>query len=233
MNKDEAQKLLPWFAVGVLDAEEARAVEAHLQDSPELRRELEEIQVLEREVVRMSADEPEFRPALINDALRQIDAYESTREARRTAPAEPGLFEQAVNWLRETLVGGWVEAPAGARLAMVAQFALILILGGVLLMPPGTGPDSGDAAYRTSSAGNAADAGLTGGATIAVMFEPTVTELQMRETLAKVGGEIVAGPSRQGSYSIRIESADAEAVRRVVERLRGQPDIVRFVAEAE
>jgi len=233
MNKDEARKLLPWFAVDALDADEARAVEAHLQDSPELQRELRELQVLESEVVRMSADEPEFRPALINDAWRQIDAYESTRETRSAAPAKPGLFEQAVNWLRETLVGGWVEAPAGARLAMVAQFALILILGGVLLMPPGTGPDIGDAAYRSMGAGNATDAGLTGGATIGVVFQPTVTELQMRETLAEVGGEIVAGPSQQGNYSIRIESTDVEEVRRVVERLRGQPDIVRFAAEAE
>lgn len=233
MNKDEAQKLLPWFAVGALDADEARAVEAHLQESPELQRELRELQVLESEVVRMSADEPEFRPALINDAWRQIDAYESTREARSAAPAAPGLFERAVNWLRETLVGGWVEAPAGARLAMVAQFALILILGGVLLMPPGAGPDGGEAAYVTSSAGNAADAGLTGGATIAVMFEPTVTELQMREALAEVGGEIVAGPSLQGSYSIRIESTDTVDVERALEQLRGQSDIVRFAAPVE
>ncbi|MFQ5636145.1 MAG: anti-sigma factor family protein [Gammaproteobacteria bacterium] len=230
MNREEAQKLLPWFAVGALDADEARAVEVHVENSPELQRELAEVRVLADAVGEVAPGEPAFRPALIDDALRQIDAYENAREARRPQPASPGLFGQAVNWLRETLVGGWVGSPAGARLAMVAQFALILILGGVLLMPPG--PGDGEPAYVTSSAGNVG-AGSTGGVTIGVVFQPTVTELQMRETLADVGGEIVAGPSRQGSYSIRIDAADADEVERVIERLRGQPDVIRFAAEAK
>lgn len=225
MNKEDAHKLLPWFAVGALDGDEARAVEAHLEDSPELRRELAELQVLEREVGEVRADEPEFRPALIDDALRRIDAYEATR----AAPSAPGIFERAVEWLRETLVGGWVEAPAGARLALAAQFALILMLGGILLAPPT--PNGDDAAFATSSGGTGAD--VRTGTTLNVMFEPTVTEQVLRETLADVGGEIVAGPSQQGGYQVRIDAADAGEVARVIGKLRARSDVVRFAAELE
>ncbi|MGI9342358.1 MAG: anti-sigma factor family protein [Gammaproteobacteria bacterium] len=225
MNREDAQKLLPWFAVGALDSEEARAVEAHLEDSPELRRELAELQVLEREVGEVREHEPQFRPAMIDDALRRIDQY----EASRTAPATPGIVERAVEWLRETLVGGWVGSPGGARLAIAAQFALILMLGGVLLAPQT--PDRSDATFATSAGGNGADA--IAGTTLKVTFQPDATEQRLRETLAAVGGEIVAGPSTQGGYQVRIESVDAAEVARAVEQLRERTEVVRFAAEME
>lgn len=228
MNKEEAQKLLPWFAVGALDEDEARAVSAHLEGSPELQRELDELRVLEREVIRVTEDEPEFRPAAIEGAWRQIDAYERTREAADKAPAKPGLIENAVEWLRETLVTGWMRSPSGARVAMVAQFALILVLGGIVFMP--AGQDAGDAEFQTLS-GSAATA--PAGASLTVMFQPTVTEARIRETLADVGGEIVAGPSPQGNYTIRVDSTDAAGVELVLGQLRGQPDVVRFATELE
>jgi len=225
MNREDAQKLLPWFAVGALDSDEARAVEAHLEDSPELQRELAELQVLEREVGEVRGHEPAFRPAMINDALRRIDEYEATR----VAPAEPGVFARAVEWLRETLVGGWVGSPGGARLAIAAQFALILMLGGVLLAPQT--PDRGDATFATSAGGNGAD--VIAGTTLTVTFHPDATEQRMRAALADVGGEIVAGPSTQGGYQVRIESTEAADIARAVMQLREQTEVVRFAAELE
>lgn len=233
MNRDEAQRLLPWFAVGALDADEARAVAAHVEDSPELQRELEELRVLEREVVRVGANEPEFRPDLIDDAWRRIDEYERTREEARpaatSAPGRPGWFATAVEWLRETLVTGWAGSPAGAKLAIAAQFALILVLGGILLLP--AGPDADDPAFRTLSGGDTAQ--LAGGSTLRVVFEPSVTEARIRETLADVGGEIVAGPSPQGSYMIRVAPTDEAGIARVLDELRGRADVVRFAGQPE
>lgn len=227
MNQEEAKTLLPWFAAGTLDADETRAVEAHLQASPELRQELAEFQVLQRSVEDVADDEPVFDPSLIDDAFRQIDAY----EARRPATAAPGLLNKAVEWLRETLVGGWVNAPSGARLAMVAQFALILILGGVLLTPTGPGTD-GDPGFRTAArAANGADDAA--GTTLVIVFQPTVTEQRMSELLADVGGEIVAGPSAGGNYTIRVKAESDADVTRALDTLRGNPDAVRFATKSE
>jgi anti-sigma factor RsiW len=232
MNQEEAKTLLPWFAAGALDADETRAVEAHLQASPELRQELAEFQVLQRSVEDVADDEPVFNPSLIDDAFRQIDAYEAQRPA--TAPPGlliTGLLNKAVEWLRETLVGGWVNAPSGARLAMVAQFALILILGGVLLTPTGPGTD-GDPGFRTAarSANGADDAA---GTTLVIVFQPTVTEQRMSELLADVGGEIVAGPSAGGNYTIRVKAESDADVTRALDTLRGNPDAVRFATKSE
>ncbi len=227
MNREEAKSLLPWFAVASLDADDARAVEAHLQASPELQRELAELQVLQQAVGNVT-DEPVFRPAMMNDALRQIDAYEATRPV--SSPENP--ITMAMDWLRETLVDGWVRAPAGARLAMVAQFALILVLGGVLLTP--TGPaTNGDPTYSTA-AGDPLDGteGATG-TTLDIIFQPTVTEQRMRELLADVGGKIVAGPSARGSYAIRIPSESDADINQVLNTLRGHADAIRFATKAE
>lgn len=227
MNKEEAKTLLPWFAVGALDADEMRTVEAHLQASPELQRELAEFKVMQ-DAVNDAENEPVFRPALINDALRQIEEFEATQQT----PASPGLFSNAVEWLRETLVGGWVQAPSGARLAMVAQFALILVLGGILMTPTETGTD-GEPAYSTAAARPADGATNAAGTALVVVFQPTATEQQMRDLLADVGAEIVAGPSARGSYTIRVESESDADVAQTLGKLRGYPDAVRFASKAE
>ncbi len=228
MNKEEARELLPWFAANALDADEARTVEAHLQASPELQQELAELDVLQQSVNDVAASEPAFRPTLINDALRQIDEYEATREV----PTTPGLFTQAINWLRETLVDGWVSAPSGARLAMVAQFALILVLGGVLLTP--TGPGTGDdPAYSTAAAQPTSGPSNAAGTVISIIFQPTVTELQIRELLANVDGEITAGPSAGGNYMIHVPAESDTDIKQVLNTLRSNPDAVRFATKSE
>ncbi len=228
MNKEEAKTLLAWFAADALDADETRAVEAHLQASPELRQELAELQVLQRSVGTIADGEPVFRPALINDALRQIDEYEATR----STPDSSSLPAKAIDWLRETLVDGWVRAPTGARFAMAAQFALILVLGGVLLKP--TGPDANDdAVYSTAAARPINGAVDATGTTLVVVFQPTVTERRMRELLADIGGEIVAGPSVRGSYTIRLQTESDTDTVQALETLRGHSDAVRFAMQSE
>lgn len=228
MNKEEARTLLPWFAAGALDADEARTVEAHLQASPELQQEFAELKVLQRSVADVADGEPVFRPALINDALRQIDAYEATRQV----PASPNLLTKAVDWLRDTLVDGWVRAPAGARLAMVAQFALILVLGGVLLTPAGTGPGV-DPDYSTAADRPTDGSADAAGTALAVVFQPTVTEQRIRELLADIGGEIEAGPSAGGRYTIRVPAESDAGVTQALGTLRSNPDAVRFATKSE
>ena len=225
MNKEEARNLLPWYAVGALDADEARAVEAHLAGSAQLKRELAELRVLHKTVGEVAEDEPQFRPALINDALRRIDDYEAARAPQRSTDGT-----SIVDWLRETLVGGWFGSPVGARVAMVAQFAVIAVLGGALLMPMVMGPADPGQVFTTSSGSTSAPE--TGGTALTVLFEPDAAELEIRELLAEVGGEIVAGPSGQGAYTVRIDTESADEATRQLERLRGA-DAVRFAGEAE
>jgi len=232
MNRDEAKQLLPWYAVGALDADETRAVEAHLADSSELTQELTELQVLHRSVGDVAADEPEFRPELINDALRQIDAYEASRTAATATSSEPGLLQRSMEWLRETLVTGWVESPRGARVAIAVQFAVLLVLGGVLLQPDSRGPGLQGQEFGTLAGGAATDV-AAGGTAFTVTFQPESTELQLRGMLADLDAEIIAGPSAQGGYTIRVEQTAAAEIVGVLEQLRANTDVVRFATELE
>lgn len=228
MNRDEAKQLLPWYAVGALDADEMRAVEAHLADSFELKQELTELQILHRSVGDVAADEPEFRPELINDALRQIDEYEASRTA--AVATTPGLLSRSIEWLRETLVTGWVESPRGARVAIAVQFAVLLVLGGVLLQPEGPAPQGQE--YGTLAGGAATDVSA-GGTALTVTFQPETTELQLRGMMADLDADIIAGPSAQGSYTIRVEETSETEIAGVLEQLRANPDVVRYAAELE
>lgn len=227
MNKDEAQNLLPWYAVGALDPDEARAVEAHLEGSAELMQELAELRVLHNSVKEVADNEPVFRPTLINEALQRIDEYEATRpqENRSTSGS-------VVNWLRHTLVGGWMTSPLGARVAMVAQFAMILVLGGALLMPMAQGPGGTGAVYETSSGPNAGP--NDGGTAVTVYFEPDAQERNISELMIDIDALIVDGPSGQGAYTIRLRPIEGDAVtdQARLEQLR-RADIVRFANKAE
>ena len=124
MNKDEAKNLLPWYAVGALEDDEAQAVEVFLNDSPELQQELAQLRVLGDAVAEVGEDEPVFRSELINDALARIETVEQVKPTRTPIVEEPMTAQEGgfIAWLRDTLVGGWQESPGGARLAMVVQF---------------------------------------------------------------------------------------------------------------
>ena len=228
MNKDEAKNLLPWYAAGALEADEARAVEVFLDDSPELQQELAQLRVLSDVVAEVGEDEPAFRSELINDALARIETVEQVKPTR-TPIVEESMKEQEggiIAWLRDTLVGGWQGSPGGARLAMAVQFAFILALGVVLLTPTGLDvplePADGGVLVGTDGAPGQ-------GPEIKLSFNPDVTVGAMVDVINDIGGQIVAGPSTQGIYTIRLPEADEQQLDETVARLREDTATIRFV----
>ena len=228
MNKDEAKNLLPWYAVGALEDDEAQAVEVFLNISPELQQELAQLRVLGDAVAEVGEDEPVFRSELINDALARIETVEQVKPTRTpiveaSMKAQEGGF---IAWLRDTLVGGWQESPGGARLAMVVQFGFILALGVVLLTPTGTdvppGPADGGVLVG-------ADGAPGQGPEITLSFNPDVTVGAMVDVINDIGGQIVAGPSTQGIYTVRLPDADEQQLNETVAKLREDTAAIRFV----
>ncbi len=55
----------------------------------------------------------------------------------------------------------------------------------------------------------------------------------MRDLLADIGAEIIAGPSARGSYTIRLQAESDETVMQALSTLRKQPDVVRFATMSE
>jgi anti-sigma factor RsiW len=215
MNADEVRELLPWYAAGALSPAERRAVEDQLRDSPTLRNELEEYRRLKGVVAETAAEEPEFRPEMIERTWRSIDEYEQTKQRRAAAQAPEGFLAR---WRK-----GWQGLPGGGRLALATQFAVILVLGGVLI-----GIASREQVFTTASGPDVT--GATAGPRFTVVFQPAATETAIRDLLASVQLQIVAGPSAEGGYVLAAADGAQVEASAALERLRGAAGVVRFAA---
>ena len=102
---------------------------------------------------------------------------------------------------------------AAAALAVVAALQTAF-----LMQSPGT-PE--EPVFVTASAENEAAFGLT------VIFQPDTTANDLTEVLKAVDGEIIAGPSALGLYTVAFET---EASRdSALESLAAQPDVIESV----
>jgi hypothetical protein len=120
--------------------------------------------------------------------------------------------------------------PRPLRGALVAQAAVILLLVGFLAWSassrPGAAPTAASLqpAYRTLSNPDAAPVPTV---RLRVMFSPRATEKEIRELLHGIHGEITAGPSPSGAYTVEVPAAsDPAGV--VLARFRSEPQVVLF-----
>ncbi len=231
MNAEEVKRLLPWYAVDALDDEERRAVEEELGRSPELRRELAEVNVLRDSVREGDVEEPAFRDSLLDDALGRIDELE-----RASSQPRPRATVTVLERFRRSVAGDWRAASGVTRFALAAQFALIFVLAGFLLMPAGRegAPGLEDATVVTASGPptTGAGQGAGAGAQFTVRFAPEATIGQIGEFLDAQGLRIVSGPSATQAYIVAV--AD-ESVREVValEKLQAEQELVRYAAPVD
>jgi hypothetical protein len=219
MNAEEARELLPWYAAGALSAAEEKAVEAQLRPSPILRSELDEYRRL-KATVAATDDVPEFRPQIIEKTLAEIDALEQAKEpVKRTAPSTggQGLFA----WLREQVISLWAPLPLGGRLALASQFAIILVLGGVLI-----GKQQPDTINEGASG---PDTVVTAtGPRFTVVFQPEATGQAISALLESQHLEIVAGPSTEQMYVLAGAKGYTVDAAATLKLLRETPAVVRF-----
>jgi hypothetical protein len=231
MKTEEVRELLPWYAAGGLDAEEAKKVEALLRESPELERELTEWRALESVVAEVGEDEPAFRPELLTDAHRRIDAYEETRTATSEAPTSARRMHKAqaakpraaaAATLLERIFAVWDTTPFAARVAVAAQFAVLVALVGVL-----GAQWSQEAGISTASGGGAQ---TFDGPRVTVVFQPDRPLGEIQELLEQSGAEIVSGPSAIGAYVLDLGEVDEAQAAFVLDTLRNSETLVRYAA---
>lgn len=175
--------LLPWYANGTLVDSERRAVESHLAACLTCRTELEACRGLGEALSQAPETAPAPHPAQLARVLARIDAEEA---AGRRSP-----------WsrLRELLTA----TPAAARWALAVQLALVLVLAGALLRRP-------EPAFRTLSDAAPESAAAPGMARVRVVFAPGTAEQEIRDLLLSVRGQITAGPSPLGVYTVEVPS---------------------------
>jgi hypothetical protein len=219
MTHQEVIELLPWYANATLSEGERREVSEHLASCAPCQAEFEVMTVLQQAVVESSEELPAPAPSLLNKAMAQIDSFE---RARQPVP------ERSASWLSDlkdrvsdALFGWCGPMPNFARAVVAAQFLLIVGLAG------GLGYSLWDREYGTLS-GTTQSAG---GARIAVRFNESITEAQLRQLLRDIDGKIVDGPSSLGVYTVQVPIAPEKTaeVERLIEALRSKQQWISYV----
>jgi len=192
-------RLLPWYVNGTLEGEELGLVERHLAECGRCRHEM--------------------------DALRVFQAAYAGAEMAPAAERSMGellcrLHEPRPRWWtgwRRRWAGLWPFPAAGyqarrwAPWAAAVELAVILVLVGMLL----AGRES-PTPYRTLGA---PEAPLQAMGRLVVVFEPQLTEAELRRIVLNSGARIVDGPTVEDAYVLEVPVRRQAAA---LQALRGQ-----------
>jgi hypothetical protein len=199
---------LPWYVNGTLGGPELEHVDRHVKSCVACRAELKYLRELGG--ILHTAEELPLAPAQgLSAVMARIDASES-REAPRTET--PWLIQRMRIWLEPFRM-----ASPAIRVALVAQIAAIVLLLGVVARPTAEAPP---AIYRTLS--DPATSQVDLGARLHVVFAPQTPAERIHELLGSVQGEIIAGPTALGVYTVATPVADQA----FLAELGAQPEIV-------
>ncbi|GAB3369850.1 hypothetical protein GCM10027431_17230 [Lysobacter rhizosphaerae] len=186
----EAQRLLPWWVNGTLEASEFERMSHHLDECAQCRREVEELQQL-RETYAQAA------PAMPAPSFARL------RRRVQASDKSPAPLQWR-DWHR-----AWPQMPLWLRGLVVAQGLGILVLGGTLLMSmvpdPGVQRD-GPAVYHALGATDALPVDAQS-RQLVVVFEPAMSQERMRALLRANGARIIDGPNEAGAYVLAIPAA--------------------------
>lgn len=205
--------LLPWYASGTLRDAERQQVGGHLESCASCRRELDELTALKRQVTAAYQRQSAPSARLAGKVMAQV-AADARALSDRPAKSMSGLYGMD-QWFRVFFLRQWV--PTLVATLLVAQVGLLLWVG-----LPST--DSEPVSTRSL--------GMQTG-TIAVTFQPSATEEQIRALLQQVRGRITQGPTSEGAYMIEVVSTDESTTTRKADLLRARTDIVRSADPAK
>lgn len=212
-------ELLPWYVNGSLAERERERVEAHLAACLRCQDEERVCRQMAGAVARGGEIAPAPHPVQLQRVLARIE--ESEREER----------ESAGRRFLAPLRGLARQTPRPVRTALLAQAAVILLLVGLgawSARRPAAVPSNLQPVYRTLSN---PDAAPVPSVRLRVMFSPRATEKEIRDLLHGIHGEITAGPSPSGAYTVEVPAAsDPAGV--VLARLRSEPQVVMFAEPA-
>jgi hypothetical protein len=231
MTREEAERLLPWFVAGTLDDEEMMAVKAFVDSGEIAADDLAELAFLNESVAATGAQEPQYNPQILERALAQLDGVPQARPSelldRLTEPdsaSDPGSPSDSNPWWPARMVARiierlqWSLTPPLARVAIGAQFALVLGLVAALTLGGESGDGLENGGFEVVSGEVIGD--------LMVAFAPSATAQQIGELLSDHQLSMVAGPSALGIYTLEV--ADTLATGEVLAALQAS-GLIAFV----
>ncbi len=200
LTHESALEMLPWLVNGSLSGDQASAARKHALSCIICRRELEGLELLQQHFSRTSESVAIPAPDMRN-INRRIDDLIDRQNGWRDA------FSRVKEFVRSP----W-------RLAFSAQSLALLVLAGMIFMP---GPP--EAEFTTLSNPSA----VASAEFVRVVFSPDLNEHALSELLRDYELDVISGPTERGVYTLSSDvPLDASDHERLVEALRGHPDVL-------
>jgi len=189
MSADDIEALLPWYATGTLNRDEADQVEAALAANPALARRLDLVREEMTEAILLNEALGVPSARVMENLFKAID---KERKIAR-APARRGFGA----WLADLLT------PRAVALAAAAAVIIIMLQAGVITTL--VLQDRGDAgsSFETASV-PAATRGVETGSFALVRFTPQANIADISRFLDSKDAVIVDGPHPGGMYRVRV-----------------------------
>ena len=207
----DAERLLPWYANNTLDADERARVHRHLSECAACRADLAMLLPL----AELDATGEATRDAA--DIDRDWARLRGRLHAQHRATSAPGF---------QRLRSGWRTSAPWMRVALAAQCALVAVLVAALFQSardpaPAVADARDEAPYRTLSA-EAAPTRVDRNDSLLVVFDPRLTDAQLRDLLGANHARIVDGPNAAGAFLVAAPPGQADLVRNA---LRASPGV--------
>jgi len=217
-EREEIEKLLPWYVTGRLERTDQRKVESYLALHPDIAAQLDLIRAEREETVR--ANEALSSPS----GMRRLTA--ALPAARLPLPG-PWPSHLAAFFTRPTARGvRWAALVAGILLlAQAAVIAGLLVGNGILRYQVASGPSPSNGQSKGESKGQSS------GLALLIGFTDEASAPAIARLLAEFDARIVDGPKAGGIYRIRVPTGEwsQRAQDALLRRLAERRDLVRIV----
>ena len=189
---EAATLLLPWYVNGTLSPAETRQVERHLEGCPACRAELEQYRVLGEQV--RAQPELTWQPPSghFERLMADIDRLDTPAIP---VGAKPSPWQRLMDWLRET--------PRPMRWTLAAESLALAMLVLVVWLP---GRPAVEPGFETLS--SVTTSTRPTGPRLRVEFDPMLRIADLQSLLQVLNGQIVAGPSALGIYTVALDAEE-------------------------
>jgi hypothetical protein len=207
LSVDDIEALLPWYAAGTLDAQEADQVRAALAADTELSRHLDLVREEMNEAIVLNE-------SLGAPSARVMEKLFAAIDRERRAVRDPAAQGRFGAWLADLLTPRAFAFGAGAAVLLIALEAGVIAK---LVMQDRVAPPS---SFEPTSAPGAATRGFEIGAFALVRFSPQASMADVTRFLDSRDAAIVDGPRPGGPGSLyRVRIARNYVPREELERL--------------
>ncbi|MFT5485255.1 MAG: hypothetical protein ACI9JL_003910 [Paracoccaceae bacterium] len=213
-DREEIERLLPFYINGTLDAAERQLVDDARASDDAIEREITFLETV-RDGIRADNRDETNSPGEFG--LKRLER--EIRAAGAAAEGSPALQPANDSQARNENVRPIFSQRSGWRpMALAASLALVIGFGAANLVPlSGTSDD-----YQAAGGGTISVAGPV----IQISFVPTTTERAIRAVLQQNKLSIVSGPSALGIYRVVIRGGSAADVKKTIASLTARRDVI-------